>query len=149
MTALSIPYTRIEDILANAKSAKLQTGKSFRKQFSEIGALRRLAGHCGAHDYYQYGLYKDDYLDGRGREDFVGWRISNQFSMSLNPRHVVLPAWDKLVFTQLADSASLPIIETIACFHPGKNISKIFVWCFVSIENFLKIEVCIGKFFLF
>ena len=70
----------------------------------EILALKKLGGQCGISDYYWYKLYDSDYLQGRGVEDFLGWRLQAELSLALNPRHVVLPAWDKTVFMTMADS---------------------------------------------
>lgn len=110
----------------NAKQAQLLTGKPLITQLKEIRQLRTYAGQCGMSDYYQFCLYDDHYIGTGSRKDYIGWRIANDFSKALNPRHVVLPAWDKCVFTQLADAAGLPTIQTKACFHSNNSISTIF-----------------------
>lgn len=109
-----------------ATLAKAQTGKSVATQAREIYELKKLGGHCGISDYYWHKLYDDSYLKGRGREDFIGWRLLQELSLSLNPRYAVLPAWDKINFSLIADAAGLPIAPTDACFHQGKEISGIF-----------------------
>jgi hypothetical protein len=105
--------------------AKEQTGKSLLTQLREIRALARLGGQCGLTDYYWYKLYDDAYQEGRGAPDFVGWKLQAKFSLALNPRHAVLPAWDKAVFTVLADAAGLPVAPFAACFHTGRRIADI------------------------
>jgi len=64
-------------------------------------ALRRTGGQCGISDYYRLKLYDDSYLTGRGRDDFLGWKLHTEFSLALNPRVAGLPAWDKSVFTNM------------------------------------------------
>ncbi len=99
-----------------------ETGKSALAQLREVLALRRMGGQCGISDYFWYRLYRDDYLMGRGARDFLGWRLQQQLSLALNPRHAVLPAWDKAVFFQLASSAGLPVAPVKAFYHPSEAI---------------------------
>jgi len=109
-----------------ATLAKDQTGKSVATQIGEIYKLKNLGGQCGISDYYWHKLYDDNYLKGRGREDFIGWRLLQEFSLALHPRYAVLPAWDKINFSLIADASGLPIAPTAACFHPATHISGIF-----------------------
>ncbi|MDB5933811.1 MAG: hypothetical protein JWQ01_1155 [Massilia sp.] len=102
--------------------AQRQTGKSALTQFKEIRALRGMGGQCGVSDYYWYKLYDDNFQAGRGARDFLGWRLQQSFSMALNPRHVVLPAWDKLVFMTLAGAAGLPVAPLRAYYHRARVI---------------------------
>lgn len=106
-----------------ANLVQQQTGKRLITQLYEINALRRLGGQCGTSDYYWHKLYDDDYLKGRGRRDFLGWRLLQEFSLALNPRFAVLPAWDKLVFTQLADAAGLPVAPVVASYHRASKLA--------------------------
>lgn len=106
--------------------AEQQTGKSALQQIREIAALRRMRGHCGLSDYYWYRLYDNAYLQGRGAQDFLGWRLQAQLSLAMNPRNVVLPAWDKIVFMTLADSVGLPLVPTVATFKASARLPRIF-----------------------
>ncbi len=106
-----------------AALAQQQTGKSLLAQLREIQALKTSGGQCGITDYYWHKLYDDSYLKGGGRRDFLGWRLLQEFSLALNPRYAVLPAWDKCVFTQLASTAGLPVAPVQACFHLADRIS--------------------------
>lgn len=106
-----------------ASQAQAQTGKSWLTQLNEIRALKAMGGQCGVSDYYWYKLYDDDYLLGRGRADFLGWRAQARFSLALNPRNAVLPAWDKGVFMLMATAAGLPVAPVRACFHPATRLS--------------------------
>jgi hypothetical protein len=108
---------RLRQYMTWATLARKQSGKSLLRQLQEVLALRKMGGLCGISDYYWYGLYRDNYLAGRGASDFLGWRLQQQLSLALNPRHVVLPAWDKLVFFLLASAAGLPVAPIKACFH--------------------------------
>lgn len=123
---MSNPVKQINTALHQARLARSETGKSIPRQIAEIRRLARCAGQCGASDYYELGLYNDGHLAGNRREDFVGWRGLNEFSLALNPRHSVLPAWDKFVFTQLALGSGLPAIPPVACVHPGRSIPAAF-----------------------
>jgi hypothetical protein len=114
VSAIAGKYNELRSWIAVAKR---QTGKSALTQLKEIQRLRKLGGACGVSDYYWYKLYDDGFQTGRGAADFVGWRLQQKFSMALNPRHVVLPAWDKLVFMTLAGSAGLPIAPLRAYYH--------------------------------
>lgn len=104
--------------------AQEQTGKNSITQLREIRALKDSGGQCGISDYYWYKLYDDSYLMGGGTRDFLGWRLQQRFSLALNPRNAVLPAWDKCVFMVLASSAGLPVAPIRACFHPAERISE-------------------------
>lgn len=104
---------------------KEQTGKSRFDQIREIAALRSLGGRCGISDYYCYKLYDVSYQQGRGARDYIGWRLQQQFSLALNPRHAVLPGWDKLVFTLMARDAGLPVAPIRACFHRSRQLSAV------------------------
>ena len=106
--------------------ATAQTGKSALQQVREILALKHMGGQCGISDYYWYKLYDSDYLQGRGAEDFLGWRLQAELSLALNPRHVVLPAWDKIVFMTMADSVGLPVVPTVATFKATSRLPAIF-----------------------
>lgn len=114
--------TRVRELQHFMSVARRQTGKSWFTQLREIRELRTMGGRCGATDYYWYRLYDDGYLKGRGRRDFLGWRLLQQFSLALNPRYAVLPAWDKIVFAQLAGAAGLPVAPMRACFHPATKL---------------------------
>ncbi|MBK7356815.1 sugar-transfer associated ATP-grasp domain-containing protein [Propionivibrio sp.] len=115
--------SQFKDFTECASLARAQTGKSWRDQLQEIRALRKYGGQCGISDYYWCKLYDDDYQLGRGAPDYLGWRLQEQFSLVLNPRSAVLPAWDKCVFTVLATSAGLPVAPIRACYHPSGRIS--------------------------
>lgn len=121
--------------------AREQTGKSLFSQWREIQALRNMGGQCGVSDYYDYGLYDDSYLKGRGLQDFLGWRLQAKFSLALNPRYAVLPASDKTVFMQLADAAGLPVAPIRACFHRATRISAALgkhLKCVEDVSDFLR-----------
>lgn len=107
-----------------ASLAQQQTGKSLVTQLREIRALKHTGGQCGVSDYYWYKLYDDDYLMGRGVQDFLGWRLQQKFSLALNPRTAVLPAWDKFAFMVIAGSAGLPVAPVRACFHRAERVSE-------------------------
>ena len=103
--------------------AREQTGKGAAQQLREIHALRRGGGQCGVSDYYWYKLYDEHYLMDGGAADFMGWRLQQKFSLALNPRSAVLPAWDKFVFTQLAHAAGLPVAPIRAAYHAAGRIA--------------------------
>lgn len=108
-----------------ATLAEAQTGKGLLTQLREIHALKQAGGQCGITDYYWYKLYDDAYQMGRGTPDFLGWKLQQAFSLALNPRHAVLPAWDKIAFIQLASAARLPVAPVRACFHNAAQLPEI------------------------
>lgn len=122
-----------------AERATQQTGKSLVTQLREIRALRGYGGQCGVSDYYWYKLYDESYQLGRGAKDFLGWGLQEKFSLALNPRYAVLPAWDKLVFTQIAEASGLPTAPIRATYHVADSISK-------SLGLHLKTKLAVGKF---
>jgi len=105
--------------------ARQQTGKGFLRQLMEITALKRAGGRCGITDYYWFRLYDETFQQGRGAPDFLGWRLEGPLNWALNPRQVVLPAWDKIVFIQLAAAAGLPVPPVRACYHRAKRLPEI------------------------
>ncbi|MFT3848269.1 MAG: sugar-transfer associated ATP-grasp domain-containing protein [Propionivibrio sp.] len=107
-----------------AAQAKEQTGKDAVAQLRDVRALKRSGGQCGISDYYWFKLYDEGYLYGGGARDFLGWRLQQAFSLALNARSAVLPAWDKCVFMQLSSAAGLPVAPVSACFHPTARISE-------------------------
>ena len=119
--------------------AKAQTGRGFLAQLRDIHALRQAGGQCSISDYYWNKLYDQDYQVGRGAEDFIGWRLHQQFSLALNPRYAALPGWDKLVFTLMASEAGLPVAPIRACFHRAARLSGFF-------GLHLKSREAVGKF---
>ncbi|NWG31230.1 MAG: hypothetical protein HXY29_07025 [Rhodocyclaceae bacterium] len=117
---------RLAEFRQWASVAKSQTGKDWLTQAREIWALKHAGGRCGVTDYYWFRLYDESYLRGRGAKDFLGWRLQDPFNFALNPRHAVLPAWDKLVFHQLASAAGLPVAPLKAVYHPGARLPAEF-----------------------
>ena len=126
MTQANSLVSRLEAYRNWAHLAEQQTGKSAVQQCREILALKKMGGQCGISDYYWYKLYDSGYLEGRGVRDFLGWRLQAELSLALNPRHVVLPAWDKTVFMPMADSVGLPVVPTVATFKATSRLPAIF-----------------------
>jgi len=125
---------RVAEFRESAGLAREQTGKPALTQLREIRALRRIGGECGATDYYRYKLYDESWLFGRGAADFMGWRLQTRFSLALNPRNVVLPAWDKVAFTLIASAAGLPVAPIRACYRPGSRHSDVLGTHLASVE---------------
>lgn len=121
-SGLSKRIAQLKHYRAWSDAVQQQTGKSRLEQVQEILALRRLGGRCGVSDYYWYRLYDPSYHRGRGSADYLGWSLQEAFSVALNPRYAVLPASDKLMFTQLARSAGLPVAPVKATYHPARTI---------------------------
>ena len=125
MTQAKLSDSRLATYRNWQRMATAQTGKSALQQCREILALKKLGGQCGISDYYWYRLYDSDYLHGRGAKDFLGWRLQAELSLALNPRNVVLPAWDKTVFMALADSVGLPVVPTIATYKASSRLPAV------------------------
>ncbi|UCV01948.1 sugar-transfer associated ATP-grasp domain-containing protein [Dechloromonas denitrificans] len=116
---------RLETYRNWQRLATQQTGKSPLQQFREILALKKTGGQCGISDYYWNKLYDSTFLLGRGIEDFLGWRLHSELSLALNPRNVVLPAWDKTVFMTMADSVGLPVVPTVATLKTSSRLPAV------------------------
>ena len=129
---------QIQEYREWASMVQQQTGKSVLTQAQEIRALKAMGGKCGVSDYYWYKLYDPSYHKGRGAPDFMGWSLQEKFSLALNPRVAVLPAWDKIVFTQLALAAGLPVAPIRACFHPADRIAEVLGIHLKTKENVAK-----------
>lgn len=114
--------------------AEAQTGKGLLSQAREILALKHCGGQCGITDYYWFRLYDTPYLEGRGAKDFLGWRLEPQINPALNPRHAVLPAWDKVVFTILANAAGLPVPTVKACYHKMQRLPLVLGQHLTTVE---------------
>lgn len=108
-----------------AHLAKTQTGKDTLTQWRDIRMLKDTGGRCGLSDYYGYKLYDDAYLQGAGQHDFLGWCLQANFSLALNPRMAVLPAWDKYAFMLMASAAGLPVAPVQATFHRATRIAEL------------------------
>lgn len=115
--------SKLDELRDWTSLAQRQSGKSALVQMQEIRSLRNTGGMCGISDYYWYKLYDHSYQTGRGAPDFLGWRLQQKFSMALNPRNSVLPAWDKLAFMTLGSAAGLPLAPIRAYFHPAKVLA--------------------------
>lgn len=120
---------RLEHLVSQLKEyrewvrlAEEQTGKGLLTQAHEIYSLRYAGGQCGISDYYWYKLYDDEYQQGRGAPDFLGWRLQQALSLSLNPRDCVSPAWDKMEFAEIAYHENLPTPTIEAYFHHSKKL---------------------------
>lgn len=122
---LSRLFERLQEYRTLADLAREHSGKSWWSQFREIRGLKNAGGQCGISDYYRFKLYDAKHLQGRGASDFVGWRLQEEFSTSLNPRSAALPAWEKLVFTQLAAAAGMPVAPILATFNRATSISPV------------------------
>lgn len=131
----AVAHGRLSRYRAWAELARAQTGKSWLTQLQEIAALRNQGGECRLSDYYQFKLYDESYLRGRGRQDFLGWKLSHDFNVALNPRFATLPAWDKLVFTQLAEASGLPVAPVLATYHRANRISPVLGMHLRSVEQ--------------
>lgn len=115
--------SRLKEYRAWVRLAEEQTGKGLLTQAREIQSLKNAGGQCGITDYYWFRLYDENYLSCGDQADFLGWRLQDGFNFALNPRHVVLPAWDKLVFAQLAQAAGLPVAPIVSFYHPGRKLA--------------------------
>ncbi len=116
---------RLRELRVWADAAFHPSGKSMLRQLSEIKALRRLGGQCGVSDYYWYRLYDPQYQRGRGAADYLGWRLQAQLCAVLNPRHAVLPAWDKITFMTLAHAAGLPVAPVAATYSRAPALAGV------------------------
>ncbi len=108
---------RLKKLLADAREARLASGKSLASQAAEIARLRFGRGRIGPGDYFAYRLF-DDTIDWEGKRRFVGWRAEALVNtLNLRAWHAV--ANDKLVFAALMRSTGIPVPRTLAILHGG------------------------------
>lgn len=108
-----------------ALAAHAQSGRGVWQQLRDIMALRKAGGQCGVSDYYWYRLYDPKYQQGRGAPDYLGWRLQAALCLALNPRHAVLPAWDKITFLTLAHAAGLPVAPVAATYSRAPQVAAV------------------------
>ncbi len=109
----------VRDVLENARIVRDKCGKSVLVQFREILRARMLNPTLGASDYYAYRLYDTAVREASDPRDFLGWRVEADLAYALNPRNVVLPAWDKYTFHALATDRGLPVPRLAAAYLPA------------------------------
>ncbi len=110
-----------------------------------IGMPRLLAGYVGCRrrnptlgitDYLACKLFDKAFTAGAQPEDFLGWRVETDLALALNPRTVVLPAWDKLTFAMFAKVFELPAPELVAAYRRGPLASSTVAGTFLrSIDD--------------
>lgn len=81
--------------------------------------VRRRNPTAGLTDYLAWKLFDRQFTAGARPEDYLGWRIEPELAQALNPRAVVLPAWDKFTFALFAHAYGLPAPAQIATYRPG------------------------------
>lgn len=114
---------RVGSAYRYARMVADQQGKSVARQFTEIARARRANPTLGASDYYWLRLYDDAFVKGSSVRDFLGWRVEDDISQALNPRHLMLPAWDKFSLSLFARAYALPVPKLHAVFKPGPPLA--------------------------
>ena len=106
-------------LLADARAARAETGKTLVRQFVEIAALRRGFGRLYASEYYQFRLYDDRMFPGTAKHEFLGTRMEGPVSESVNAAAWDVVEEDKLVMYAILAGISLPIPRLQAIYHQG------------------------------
>jgi hypothetical protein len=99
-------------------------GKSLPRQIAEIARIKRLNPTLGVSDYYWYRLYDAAFTSSTRAQDYLGWRVEDDVSQALNPRNLMMPAWDKFTFALYAKAYGLPIPKLHALFKPGSPLAS-------------------------
>ena len=121
------------ELIEYATLTREKSGKSFFQQFQGIRYLKKINPTCGISDYYRYGLYDNEFIPKSVYRNFLGWKARSNINFCLNPRRVVAPAWDKLLFMILLESYKLEYPKLKALYKentrfpsiPGEMLSNI------------------------
>lgn len=104
------------------------------RQLLDIIVLYRVNPCCNIWDYYRYRLYAAP----RGSDIYknvLSRSIQEALSRSLNPRHAVSIAWDKMLFTILAKSYQIPSPKLYAVYRPNGDFADFIERKLASVEN--------------
>jgi hypothetical protein len=107
-------------ILGMANHAKRKNNYAYLDQVKDIIALKTTNPTCGISDYYWYKMYDRRVCPRSAYKDYLGWRAQQAFSLSMNSRSAVTPAWDKLTFFVVATAYGLPTPSIRALFSPQR-----------------------------
>jgi hypothetical protein len=110
-------------MLDTALRVSREGGKSLIRQALDIIELKRRNPTMGVKDYFRFRLYDPEYTAASRLEDYLGWRAEQQLALALNPRTVVMPAWDKFTFALIARAFDLPVPKLIGLYRPRMDQS--------------------------
>ncbi len=114
---------RILSAYRNARIVAETQGHSLARQAAEIARVKRLNPTLGVSDYYWYRLYDPGFTASARIHDYLGWRVEDDLSQALNPRNLMMPAWDKFTFDLFAKAYGLPVPRLHALFKPGPRLA--------------------------
>ena len=103
---------------ADMAAVRRTLGKGYLSQVADLVRIKMMRTTLGISDYFWYRLYDPEVWESEGPKKFAGWRIQQAISKSLNPRNVVLPAWDKITFTIMSRAHGLPVPALQAIYVP-------------------------------
>lgn len=103
--------------LSHARYVKTHYQRDYIAQFFDLIALCRVNHTCNISDYYKYGVFNVP----RGAalyKELLGSDALEAFSRSLNPRHTVSAAWDKMLFAIICNAYAIRTTEILAIYKP-------------------------------
>lgn len=103
--------------LSHARYVKLHHQRGYAAQFFDLITLYRANPTCNIFDYYKYGVFAVP----RGAplyKELLGTGALEAFSRSLNPRHAVTLAWDKMLFAVMCNAYNIRTTEILAIYRP-------------------------------
>lgn len=112
-------------VLQRLRRVSRTRGIGIPKLLARYVAVRRRNPTAGLTDYLSWKLFDRDFTAGARPEDYLGWRIEQELAQALNPRVVVLPAWDKFTFALFAHVHGLPAPSQIATYRPGARPANV------------------------
>lgn len=111
-------------LLARAKEARHQSGKSLIAQLLEILSLRKSVGRIGPSEYFDYRLFDDDKHDPLSKRKFVGWSVETSINDKLNKLEWAALSLDKIVFYTFLEGAGIPYPRIQAIFSTNDRFLK-------------------------
>ena len=94
---VEILMSKLRKLYAYARLVKAQTGKPWLRQAMEIRGLASGRQRIGIEEYYELGIFDDDFFPGQEKSRCVGWRSSAKIDRVLNDDSWRATANDKVL----------------------------------------------------
>lgn len=122
---VEILMSKLRKLYAYARLVKAQTGKPWLRQAMEIRGLASGRQRIGIEEYYELGIFDDDFFPGQEKSRCVGWRSSAKIDRVLNDDSWRATANDKVLNYALLVHYGFPVPETLAIYSPsGRRIAQ-------------------------
>ena len=122
---VEISMSKLRKLYAYARLVKAQTGKPWLRQAMEIRGLASGRQRIGIEEYYELGIFDDDFFPVQEKSRCVGWRSSAKIDRVLNDDSWRATANDKVLNYALLVHYGFPVPETLAIYSPsGRRVAQ-------------------------